>query len=443
MPRHYQYRLTATQAGPSEGQRSREPIAIRDCQTGQRYELGSTRRELVLGGSADCDIVLTDPFASANHCSLRRIGERWILKDHDSKNGTRINGTRVRLAEVKGGSQIVIGGTRLEILADDGGKSRSGLIGHAPSFLVAVEKALRAARTQCPVLILGETGTGKELIARTIHDASRRSENPFVPVNCGAIPANLVRSELFGHAKGSFTGATAQHDGLFTQANGGTIFLDELGELPLEQQPHLLRALESGLIRRVGGQHEELVNTRFVSATNRDCLDVRTSPLRSDLYHRLSTVIIELPSLRERPSDIPILIEHFLAQGADEYGPHEVAPGTLEQLSLHQWTGNIRELRNSVFRALALGSHTLRLVDFLPKGVVPHTQPPCPELPPHAKRGELSGFERNQRALIVAAYHRHGTIRRAALELGIPKSTFADMCKRYGIDTRRHRRIKL
>tara|TARA_R110002096_G_scaffold44526_13_gene120445 strand:+ start:12498 stop:13697 length:1200 start_codon:yes stop_codon:yes gene_type:complete len=399
---------------------------------------------LVVGGASECDIILTDPFASATHCSVQRIGERWILKDHDSKNGTRLNGTPVRLAEVRPGNQIVIGDTRLDIIPQNPSlQQSSGIVGKAPSFLLALEKAQKAARSKCSVLILGETGTGKELIARVIHDFSRRSEHAFVPVNCGAFPADLIRSELFGHVKGAFTGADNKHDGLFTQANGGTIFLDELGELPLEQQPHLLRALESGLIRRVGGQHEELVNTRFVSATNRSCLNQSTSPLRSDLFHRLSTVIIELPALRERASDIPILVRHFLAEGIEEYGPREIDDDTLTALSRHVWRGNVRELRNSVARALTLGASRLHTRDFLPKGVELASDEPLASADPEQAGQGLSRFERNQRDLILAAYQRHGTIRKAAMELGMPKSTFADMCKRYGIDTRRRRRIKL
>lgn len=443
MYRSSRHRLTATHTRHTPQTRKGEPLCIRDSRTGERFELGCARRELVVGGASECDIILTDPFASATHCSVQRVGESWILKDHNSKNGTRLNGTRVRLAELRAGNQIVIGDTRLDVITQSpSSEIRAALIGSAPSFLMAVEKAQRAARSSCPVLILGETGTGKELIARAIHDASRRSEQAFVPVNCGAFPADLIRSELFGHAKGAFTGADTRHDGLFTQAHQGTIFLDELGELPLAQQPHLLRALESGLIRRVGGQHEELVNTRFVSATNRSCLNESTSPLRSDLFHRLSTVIIELPALRERRSDISILVRHFLDLGVEEYGSREVGQDVLDELSQHAWRGNIRELRNSVLRALALGGARLQLHDFLPKGVEVVSEAP---LAPSTSQEDLAGwtrFERNQRELIHASYQRHGTIRKAAKELGMPKSTFADMCKRYGIETRR-RRIKL
>ncbi|MCP4447078.1 MAG: sigma-54-dependent Fis family transcriptional regulator [Myxococcales bacterium] len=444
MQKTYRYRHTETHSRPDEVSSFREPVAIRDCLTGQRYELGTSHRELTVGGASECDIQVTDPCASASHCSVRRVGERWLLRDHNSKNGTILNGTRVRLAELRVGNQIVIGDTRLEVLSEHGGTDNcSGLIGKAPNFLIALEKAHRAARTRCPVLILGETGTGKELIARSIHKASRRSAGPFVPVNCGAFPASLIRSELFGHAKGSFTGATTQHDGLFTQANGGTIFLDELGELPLEQQPHLLRALETRLIRRVGGQHEEFVNARFVSATNRNCLDTSSSPLRSDLFHRLSTVIIELPPLRERQSDIPILIRHFLALGAEEHGRRQISETTIGELCRHAWLGNIRELHNSVSRALALGNQRLRITDFLPTGIQPHRPPPSRKITSGFCAEDLSLFESNQRELVLAAYERHGTIRRAALELGMPKSTFADMCHRYGIKTSRAKRIKL
>ncbi len=443
MYRSAHHRHTATHTKKAAATRAGEPLAIRDCKTGQRYDLGTSRRALVVGGASECDIILTDPCASATHCSVQRIGERWILKDHNSKNGTRLNGTRVRVAELQPGNQIVIGDTFLDVVPQNPASRPTGLVGKAPSFLMAVEKAQRAARSQCPVLILGETGTGKELIARTIHEASRRCEQAFVPVNCGGFPPDLIRSELFGHAKGAFTGADTKHDGLFTQANGGTIFLDELGELPLEQQPHLLRALESGLIRRVGGSHEELVNTRFVSATNRSCLHQATSPLRSDLFHRLSTVIIELPALRERLSDVPILVRHFLDLGTEEYGPRVVGDETLARLSQHAWPGNVRELRNSVSRALALGGSRLQLRDFLPRGIEVPKESPLPSLACDEGSEGLTKFERNQRELIHATYQRYGTIRKAAMELGMPKSTFADMCKRYGIDTSRGQRIKL
>jgi DNA-binding NtrC family response regulator len=393
----------------------------------------------VIGGGSQSDLVVDDQFASASHCTLKRLsGNRWQLRDHGSKNGTRINGIRVEVAELRPGSQISIGDTSLELLIPTRGEvsARDCLVGQAPAFLAAIDKALKAARTRCSILILGETGTGKELVARAIHEASRRSEEAFVPVNCGSIPDQLVRSELFGHVKGAFTGAASDHAGLFQQAHRGTIFLDELGELPLEQQPHLLRALETRLVRRVGSPVEELVDTRVVAATNRDCLDPQDSPLREDLFHRLSAIVIELPPLRERKSDIPMLVQRFLKEGQEEYGPHIVDARTLKRLSNHEWKGNIRELRNSVLRAMALGSSHLQLRDFLPQGIRRALRAePCQETPAPAL--QLTYYQQNQRKLIAEAYGRLGSIRAAADELGLPKSTLADLCKRLGIDTSR------
>ena len=358
---------------------AREPnqqLFLRDCQTGEEFHIGKNK-EVIIGGANNCDVIISDPYASASHCTLQPThNSGWLLRDHGSKNGTCINGTRVQVAELRPGSQIAIGDTYLEFVATrEQGRVRDLLIGNAPVFLAAMDKAQRAARAGCSVLILGETGTGKELVARYIHESSRRAEQPYVAVNCGAMSQELIRSELFGHLKGSFTGAMVDHEGHFRRANLGTIFLDELGELPLNQQPQLLRALETGLIRRVGSALEELVDVRVIAATNRDCLEPECSPLREDLFHRLSAIVIQLPALRQRPSDIPLLVQHFLSEAQAEHGPRVVSAKTMRQLSSHAWKGNIRELRNSVFRALALGAGTLQLCDFLPQGITRPVQP--------------------------------------------------------------------
>lgn len=437
MARMYDPHLTETQCPTSRAGEGLKLIALRDRRTGRRYEISAGRESLTLGSADACDIVITDPYASAQHCSLQRVGEQrsWFLHDH-SKNGTSINGTRVRVAEIRPGGRLSIGETCLEILTEDSGtkEARKRLVGQSRGFLTQIDEALRAARSNCPVLILGETGTGKELVARAVHEASRRSEQAFVPVNCGGIPKELIRSELFGHTKGAFTGATEDHSGLFSQAHRGTIFLDELAELPLDQQPHLLRALDSGLIRRVGGEREELVDTRIVAATNRTQLDSPSSPLRFDIYQRLSAVVIELPPLRERPDDIPLLVESFLRAGEEEYGPHTVPPDVLAELSQHRWLGNIRELRNSTLRAMTLGTYELLVRDFLPEGII---LPAAAEALPGQNKSERSPFDAAQARMLEDAYHSHGTIRSAAAFLGMPKSTFADMCKRYGIVTAR------
>lgn len=416
-------------------------LALQDCRTGYKHRLNSLKEEVVLGGSDSCDIVVQDPYASAIHCSLQRSGlTGWLLRDH-SKNGTRINGVRVRVAELRPGSKFSIGGHCFEmtVAGEVKKKAKARILGTNPIFVNAVEKAMRAARSNCSILILGETGTGKDLVARAIHEESRRALAPFVAINCGTFPAELIRSELFGHVKGAFTGAASDQEGLFRQANRGTIFLDEIGELPKEQQPHLLRALESGLIRPVGGRLEELVNVRVVAATNRSCLSKRKSPLRLDLFHRLSTVVVEIPPLRQRRDDIPLMVRAFLKAGASEFGYRRVSGDVLEQLTRHDWAGNVRELHNSVNRALALGNADLEVADFLPKGISRQLRD-GPEPVSLYETPQLSHFEENQRQLLKDAYRQHGNIRSAAEQIGIPKSTFSDLCKKYRINTKKKRR---
>src|SRR5690606_12997365 len=215
----------------------------------------------------------------------------------------------------------------------------------------------RAAQSSIPVLILGESGVGKEVIARAVHGASERAGKPFVAVNCGALPANLVESILFGHEKGAFTGAHDKHLGKFAEANGGTLFLDEIGELPLDMQVKLLRALQEGEIDPVGAKRAVKVDVRIVSATNRDLAEqVREGRFREDLFYRLNVFPIEAPALRERREDIPALVDHFIARFNVEEGKR-VAGCTGETLALlcdFDWPGNVRQLENAVYRAIVL-----------------------------------------------------------------------------------------
>jgi two-component system nitrogen regulation response regulator GlnG len=210
-----------------------------------------------------------------------------------------------------------------------------------------------------PVLVTGESGTGKELVARAIHQASARAEQPFVAVNAAAIPRELLESELFGHERGSFTGAVDSRPGRFREARGGTLFLDEIGDMPLELQAKLLRVLQSGEVTSVGGRRPEHVDVRIIAATHRD-LDaaVRDGRFREDLLYRLRVVPIEIPPLRERPEDISALAQHFVARYAEELasGPRVLSPDALERLLAHAWPGNVRELENAIKRALVLGS---------------------------------------------------------------------------------------
>jgi DNA-binding NtrC family response regulator len=242
------------------------------------------------------------------------------------------------------------------------------LTASSPSMKQVTRLGERAAQSQIPILIEGESGVGKELIARAIQGSSDRNGKPFVTVNCGAIPENLVESILFGHEKGSFTGASGKHMGKFVEADGGTLFLDEIGELPLDMQVKLLRVLQEGEVDPVGSKKPRKINIRLISATNRNLLEMaQAGEFREDLYYRLNVFPIWIPPLRERMDDLSPLVLHFIKQFASEEAKHisSIEPDALAMLSQYQWPGNIRELENAIFRAVVLcdGPH-LRICDF-------------------------------------------------------------------------------
>ena len=286
--------------------------------------------------------------------------------------------------------------------------SRSGTLGFkdiitkSPAMHAVLRMAEKAAASTIPVLVAGESGVGKELIARAIHGSGERGSKPFVAVNCGAMPENLVESILFGHEKGSFTGATERHVGKFVEASGGTLFLDEVGELPLAAQVKLLRAIQEGEVEPVGARKPSKVDVRIVSATNRDLIaDVKEGRFREDLFYRLHVFPITVPPLRGRPADIPALARHFLALFAAEEGKRirQIAPEALQLLSSYRWPGNIRQLENAVFRAVVLAEGDSIGVSEFPQ-VTANIAAPAPalilgqveELPEYATES-LSGSE--------------------------------------------------
>jgi two-component system, NtrC family, nitrogen regulation response regulator NtrX len=240
------------------------------------------------------------------------------------------------------------------------------IIGESPQIKKVLETSDRVATTEAKVLITGPSGSGKELIARRIHEFSPRAEGPFVEVNCAAIPSELIESELFGHEKGAFTSAIKQRKGKFEQADGGTLFLDEIGDMSLSAQSKVLRALQENIIVRVGNDTPVKVNVRVIAATNKDLMEeIKKGFFREDLYHRLSVILIHVPSLDNRKEDIPLLADHFIRQICAEYGqqPKEITPEALEELQAHLWTGNIREFRNVIERLIILCDKTIRAED--------------------------------------------------------------------------------
>ncbi|HSK05054.1 MAG TPA: sigma-54 dependent transcriptional regulator, partial [Kofleriaceae bacterium] len=309
----------------------------------------------------------------------------------------------------------------------------------------------RAAPTEATILLQGETGTGKEAIAEAVHRMSRRNRGPFVVVDCGSIPHELIASELFGHAKGSFTGAGADKQGLIEAASRGTLFLDEIGELALDLQPQLLRVLDRRQVRRVGETHSVDVDIRVVAATHRDLRAmVRAGQFREDLYYRLAVVATHVPPLRERKADIPALASWF----ADKMGRGGwvQSPGLLEQLVAHDWPGNVRELRNVVERALSLGAAALAdLTDGRPRSAPPgdsggaHGNEPAERRAPaadvlelpfkEAKAALVEGFERDYLTALLARHK--GNISRAAAEAGIDRNYIHRLVKKYNLEVDR------
>ncbi|HET7274202.1 MAG TPA: sigma-54 dependent transcriptional regulator [Longimicrobiaceae bacterium] len=298
----------------------------------------------------------------------------------------------------------------------------SGLVGTSPSMLEVFNRIGRVSMSPAPVLITGETGTGKELVARAVHDASGR--HPFVVVNCGAMPEHLLESELFGHAKGAFTGAAREKPGLFEAASGGTFFLDEVGELPLPLQPKLLRVIEAGEVRRVGEVETRPVDIRIVSATHRDLeAAVADSTFREDLFWRLNVLHVEVPPLRQRPTDIPLLVESFLKSFAARRGGRvlTVSPGAITALAEHSWPGNVRQLYNTLERAVAyMDGNVIDLTDLPPEM---QRAGRTGALVRSAADRELHLSELEREYILEVLSRADGNKTRAAELLGIPRRT--------------------
>ncbi len=309
---------------------------------------------------------------------------------------------------------------------------RGGLIGRSRPMLDVFSLIRRVARTRTNVLILGKSGTGKELVARAIHDESDRREKPFLVINCAAIPENLLESELFGHRKGTFTGATTDREGMFRAAEGGTLLLDEIGDMPQGMQVKLLRVLQERKIKTVGDAREQAVNVRVIAATNCDLeAEVRAGRFREDLYYRLNVISIELPPLRERPTDIPLLAHHFLRKYALDFGKEvkDIQPEVVQRLLRHPFSGNVRELENIMERAVALEEGQEITMASLPPALRESDNPVHPSelgliLPEQGV--DLDGLVQDvERRLITQALERTGGHKKeAASLLGITFRSF-------------------
>ena len=404
-----------------------------------------------IGRSADATICLQDPSISRRH-ALLHLGGALRLEDLGSANGTYVRGVRVpsgNTVELLPGDVVEIGATLLVIQGRPRAPGDAGIApipGERP--MEALNRVIdRIARSNLSVLLLGETGVGKGFVAAELHRRSNRSEGPFLQLNCAAFPENLLESELFGYERGAFTGANQAKRGLLESASGGTVLLDEVGEIPLGMQAKLLRVLEEREVLPLGGLRARAVDVRFISATNRDLeVQMAENKFRGDLFFRLNGISVEIPPLRKRVSEIPSLAAHFAVEASRGAGlpSKSVSAQALELLKQHRWPGNIRELRNVIERAVALSTGPVIEPSDLPLGKFGTVQPPLAVVPsredgklpasPAAPGANGSPAENPERQKILDALDRCGWNQsRAAAELGFSRQTLSARLDEYDI----------
>jgi DNA-binding NtrC family response regulator len=416
---------------------------------GSRREIVVGSETVVVGRNESCDLVLEDGKVSALHVELVATERGVRVRDLGSRNGTYIGDTRVGEVYVTSAVSLALGDSVVDLaptrpseidVPDLEGFGPLG--GQSPLMRSVFERLKKAAPTDLTVLVTGETGTGKELVAQAIHQASPRAKRPFVVVDCGAIPPSLAESALFGHERGSFTGAVDKRMSPFVEADGGTIFLDELGELPVDVQPKLLRALAEQRVKAVGSNGYRPVNVRVVAATRRDLVrEVNAGRFRSDLYFRVAQLKVELPALRQRLEDLPLLVRRMMGDLGETGAYARVTGESIERLMRHDWPGNVRELRNVVAVALAFSSEG-------PIDLAAHLSPliarPSESTPTRgrtfqdAKRDVLAQFEREYFTALYAECS--GNVseigRRAAME----RAHVRGYLRRHGISERARER---
>ena len=399
---------------------------------------------LSVGTAETNDLVVSDPTVSRFHLEISRRPDGILIEDSGSTNGTYVGELRVERAYVPAGAEVRVGRTRLRIL--DGGPIRATLndtdtLGPLRGSTVTMRRLFsrvaKAGASDVSVLLVGESGTGKELVAQQLHAHSARAGRPFITVDCASLTPTLVASELFGHERGAFTGATDQRIGAFERANGGTIFLDEVGELPEQLQPMLLGVLERRSFQRLGGKDSIGVDLRVVAATNRNLrAEVNEGTFRLDLYYRLAVVRLEIPSLRERIQDLPLLIEHFARETGDSRSADELVDAeTMSALARYFWPGNVRELRNYVEATVAMGEPP-ELSD-----------PKTPDPAAHGVSVPMLGLEdhpyKEARGSVLALFEAYylprilerakGNVSRAARESSMDRSHLLDLLRRHGL----------
>jgi DNA-binding NtrC family response regulator len=415
-------------------------VMLRGPAPGRVYELGAG--ETRLGKGPDNDVVIPDATVSRAHCVVVRDGAAYLLRDLGSTNGTFIEDERIREAFLRPGVRLRVGEVLLKFqpvaevveVAPSGRDRLGALVGHSARMREIFTLLERIAPTDATVLLTGETGTGKGAVARAVHELGARAGKPFVTIDCGAVSRSLIESELFGHERGAFTGATHTRKGALELASGGTLFIDELDDLPLELQPKLLRALEEREIQRLGTNTQIKLDVRVIAATKKDLrAEVAAGRFREDLYFRLSVVLVPLPPLRERKEDLGALVDHFLGQpGAWDH----LAKATRERLAAHTWPGNVRELRNVIERASYVGGFDALDLSALraDRGGDDAERLRCDYARPF-KDAKNELIERFEREYIRRLLERTGgNMARAAREAGIDRKYMYLLMKKHGME---------
>jgi DNA-binding NtrC family response regulator len=399
---------------------------------------------LAVGTAKDNDLAVSDFTVSRFHLEVAVKPGGVLVTDLGSTNGTYVGNVRIERAIVPTGTLVKLGGTtirfadaeRRTVEIDDRTHELSGMLARSPQMLKMFGDVERVAATPTSVLVVGESGTGKERVAEALHARSPRAKEPFVTIDCGALASTLLSSELFGHERGAFTGADRLYVGAFERAGAGTVFLDEIGELPAADQVALLGVLERRRFRRVGGSHEVELAARVIAATNRDLrTEVNNGRFRPDLYHRLAVVVLKLPPLRERPEDIAVLVEHFARElGVDGPVQSVFTPELLARWDRHPWPGNVRELRNAVEAAIVVGAQMTGEMPAQFDGAGASAGGEAPLLPYKDARATVVGeFERNylSRLMQDAA----GNVSKAARAARMDRSHLIDLLHRHGLKT--------
>jgi len=415
------------------------PARLRVREGGRERVAPLPAEGLSIGSDPENGLALEDPFVSARHLKIEPRAGRWQVVDLGSTNGTLLGGLRVWRSELPPGLPLALGDSEilLEVGTPREGRppgSYEGMFSLDPSMRQVFDLIDRLAASDVSVAILGETGTGKELVGRALHARSPRRDGPFIPVNCAAIPETLMESEIFGHEKGAFSGADRQRKGALEEADHGTLFLDEIGEMPFELQAKLLRALESGEVKRVGSSRPIQVSVRVVSATHRDLgAQVRAKRFREDLYYRMCVIPLAVPPLRRRHGDVRALAQRFLDAAAPRGMALRWSEEALKKLESYDWPGNVRQLRNVVQRALLLRGEG----QVLPASVVtfedvrPSTGPGGDDTTLYLPGLTLEDVERE---VIRLSLRRHRGKRAAVVrELRIAKSTVMKRIAQWGL----------